>query len=196
MIQETLEADGKRLLDEHNRVEDEVITMLQDKIRDIEFQSNVVQDAHDVKALKLATYEKLNAAGLIKPQYDFKNQVERIVHMIETEEVSMTEKAKIALMEEATINVLSQFKTSADLKKSSLANAIAALKGSKTAASDPVKTAYLKFFADKKAASAKVDEKAEIKAARDSLITKLNAVAKNEEFFFQFGPDGKPKMVV
>jgi len=175
-------------------VEDQIIGMLQDKIDDIKLQSRIVQDAEDIKALKIATYEKLNAAGKIKPQYEFKSQVERLLHLVETEEVSMREKEKIELMAEATAKVTAEFASSDELKKKGLANAIAVLKGGKVAG-DPVKESYLKFFKEKAAAAAKVDEKAETQASRQAIITKLNAVAKNEGFFFEFGPDGKPKMV-
>lgn len=169
--------------------------MLQEKVDDIKLQSRVVQDAEDIKALKIQTYEKLNAAGKIKPQYEFKAQVEKLLSMMEAEELSMREKAKHDMMEEATAAVTAEFATSAELKKVSLTNAIASLKGGKVAG-DPVKDAYLKFFKDKAAAAAKIDAKAETQAARQNIVTKLNSVAKNEGFYFEFGPDGKPKMVV
>jgi len=121
--------------------------------------------------------------------------VERLLHMIEAEEISMREKAKHDLMEEATAAVTAEFSSSPELKKSSLSNAIAALKGGK-GAGDPVKDAYLKFFKGKAAAAAKIDEKAETKAARRAIVGKLNAAAKNEGFFFELGEDGKPRMVV
>lgn len=158
-------------------------------------QSRVVQDAEDIKALKIQTYEKLNAAGKIKPQYEFKAQVEKLLQMMEAEELSMREKAKHDLMDEATAFVTAEFASSAELKKVSLANAIATLKGGKVAG-DPVKDAYLKFFQQKAADASKIDEKAETMEARQSVLTKLNSVAKNEGFYFEFGPDGKPKMVV
>ena len=170
--------------------------MLQDKVNDIKLQSRVVQDAEDVKALKIATYEKLNAAGKVKPQYELKAQIERMLHMMEAEELSIRERSKVDLMEEATAAVTAEFASSAELKKSSLSNAINALKGAKTAGGDPVKDAYLKFFKEKAAAASKIDAKAETQEARQAIVAKLNAVAKNEGFFFEFGPDGKPKMVV
>lgn len=197
-IYDALEEDGKKILQEHNKVEDEIIAMLQHKVDDIKMQSNVVQDAEAVKALKLETYEKLNAAGKIKPQYEFKAQVERLVSLMEQEEVNMKEKAKVALMEEATEAVKAEFATSKEMKKTSLVNAIATLKGGAAkGSSDPVKDAYLKFF-QKKAAEAKgIDEKKETLAAREAMLTKLNAVAKNEGFFFEFDlATGKPKMTV
>lgn len=194
-IKEALESDGKRIIEEHNKVEDEIIGMLQDKVDDIKMQSRIVQDAEDIKALKIQTYEKLNAAGQVKPQYEFKHQIERMLNIVEAEEVNVREKAKHAMMEEATAKVMSEFATNDALKKKSLANAIATLKGGKSSG-DPVKETYLKYFQDKAAAAKKIDEKAETNAARANIITKLNAIAKSEGFFFEFGPDGKPKMVV
>jgi len=194
-IYEALEEDGKKILEEHNKAEDEIIAILQDKLDDIKFQSRVVQDAEDVKALKLQTYEKLNAAGKVKPLHVFKSQVEKMLSMLEAEEVSMREHAKVNLMEEATAAVTAEFATSEALKKSSLSNAISALKGG-TVGSDPVKEAYLKFFKEKAAAASKIDPKAETREARQAIITKLNSVAKNEGFYFEFDADGKPKMVV
>jgi hypothetical protein len=193
VIHDMLTEDGKRILAEHNKVEDQVINILEDKRQDIVMQERVVQDAKDIKALKEETYEKLNAAGKIKPQHEFKSQIERILHLMETEETSMTEKGKIALMEEATAAVTNKLLTDKKLQKSSLDNAIATLTGKK-GAKDPVKEAYLAFFKAK--ASSKVDEAAEKKAARENVVTKLNAAAANEGFFFRFDPDGKPKMVV
>jgi len=169
--------------------------MLQAKVDDIQFQSRVVQDAEDIKALKIQTYEKLNAAGKIKPLYEFKAQVERLLNMVEHEEAAIRERAKHELMEEATAAVTAQFASSADLKKKSLANAVAILKGSK-ASGDPVKDAYMKFFKEKAAAAKAIDEKAESAEARAAIVAKLNTVAKNEGFYFEFGADGKPKMVV
>lgn len=195
VISDALEEDGKRIIAEHNAVEDEIIGMLEDKIEDIRLQSTVVADAQAIKALKLETYEKLNAAGKIKPQHHFKAQMERILAMVAAEEVSMQEKVKVAMMQEATAAVKAEFASSDALKKESLTNAIAQLKGAKTGG-DPVKSAYLKFFKEKAAAAAKIDEKAETAQARASIVTKLNAVAKNEGFYFEFGADGKPKMVV
>ncbi|GKZ00685.1 hypothetical protein MPSEU_001020600 [Mayamaea pseudoterrestris] len=194
-IYEALSAEGDRLIEEHNKVEDEVIHMLQDKIDDIKFQSRLVQDAEEIKQLKLQTYDMLNEAGKIKPLYDFKSQMERMLTIIQNEEANMTEKAKHSLMEEATAGVTSQFLSSADLKKRSLANAIASLKGTK-ASGDVVKDAYLQFFKSKTAEASKIDPKKESAEARAVMAQKMNAIAKSEGFFFEIGADGKPKMVV
>jgi hypothetical protein len=191
-----LEEDGKRLLAEHNAVEDQVIAELTKSIEEVEQQGSIVQDYQDVKALKIQSYEQLNAAGKIKPQYEFKHQIERLLALMATEETNMMEKAKLSLMDKATASVTEQFLTQKSLKKTALDGAIAQLKNSKSAGGDPVKSAYLKFFQDSAAAAQKMDDASETKAARENMITKLNAVAKNEGFFFEFDAQGKPKMVV
>jgi hypothetical protein len=193
-IHDALSAEGDRLIEEHNKVEDEVINMLEDKIADIKFQSSVVKDAQDIKQLKIQTYEMLNEAGKVKPLYDFKAQMERMLQIMQNEETNMMEKGKHALMEEATSAVTLQFLKSEELKKKSLANAIASLKGSK-ASGDVVKDAYLQFFKSKSAEAQKVDQKKETLEARAVVVGKMNAIAKSEGFFFEFGQDGKPKMV-
>jgi hypothetical protein len=193
-IHDMLSEDGKQIMKEHNIAEDEIIQLLKDKVEDIKFQSRIVQDAEDVHALKLQTFEKLNAAGKIKPLYEFKAQMEKLLAVVEVEETNLREKAKQSLMEDATAAVSKAFGTSADLKKQSLANSIAILKGTKASA-DPVKAAYLKFFQDKAAASKNIDVAAEAKEAREIIVTKLNAVAGNDGFFFEFDNEGKPKMI-
>ena len=169
--------------------------MLQEKIDDIKFQSRLVQDAEDMRQLKIQTYDMLNEAGKIKPLYDFKSQMERMLTIIQNEEANMTEKGKHALMEEATAAVTQQFLSSEELKKKSLTNAIASLKGSKVSG-DVVKDAYLQFFKTKSAQASKVDPKKEAMEARAVMVQKMNAIAKSEGFFFEIGADGKPKMVV
>lgn len=193
VIYEALEEDGKRILEEHNTVEDADIAVLKHKIADVEGQSMVLQDAQDIKQLKIETYEKLNTAGKVKPLYDFKSQMEKILATMQAEETNMKEKAKQALMAEATAAVQKAFTTNKDLGKACLASAIAQLEG-KPSGSDPVKDAYVKFFQAK--AKAGGDEAAEAKAAREQMVTKLNAVARSDGFFFEFDASGKPKMVV
>lgn len=194
VLHEALEADGKKIIEDHNKIEDQVINILEHKLKDVEIQKDIVKDAEDIKALKLSTYKKLETVGVHKPQYEFKAQVEKLVSMIATEEQNLTEKAKMALMAEATEAVKGAFATSDELKKSSLANALTLLKGGKSK-SDPVKDAYIKFFKSKAEMAKSIDETAEAKAAREAMITKLNAVAKGEGFFFQFDSSGKPVMV-
>jgi hypothetical protein len=195
-IHDMLAADGERILEEHNKLEDAIIHDLQDKLYDVKMQEHVVKDANDIRELRIASYEKLNAAGVIKPQFEFKAQMERLLTMMEVEELSMQEKTKAAIMEEARVSVTAEFSTNQELKKTSLASAIAQLKGSSTGASDPVKAAYLAFFKTKGVAAAKMDEKVELAANRAAMVAKLNAVASNEGFFFELDASGKPKMTV
>merc|ERR1712117_401034 len=109
-----------------------------------------------------------NAAGAIKPQHDFKMQIERMCNMITAEETSVTEKAKVALMEEATAFVTEKFASSSDLKKAALDSAIAQIKGEGVAGgSDPVRDAFVQFFKDKAAAAAQSSDDGETKAQRE-----------------------------
>lgn len=196
VIQEALEDDGKRVLAEHNAAEDQVISSLKQSIVNIKSQESLVDDIVAVKDLKAETYKKLNEVGKVKPLYDFKAQVEKLLSMISHEEAVMQEKAKTALMAEATDAVKASFAKNADLKKAALTSAISTLKGGKGGAKDPVQDAYLSFFADKKKAAEKIDAASETAASREAIIMKLNATAMNEGFYFQFDPSGKPKMVV
>lgn len=195
VIKEILEEDGNRIVIEHNKYEDQILSILEQKRHDMVMMEHMVKDAEDVQVLKEETYVKLNAAGKIKPQHEFKVQMERILSMMHSEEASVTEKSKIALMEEATAAVTQELLTNKALQKASLDNAIAKLKGD-ASSKDPVKEAYLKFFKWKGEQAKKVDAKAESAAARESMVRKLNALAANEGFFFTFDADGKPKMTV
>uniref|UniRef100_A0A7S3LAT6 ATP synthase subunit b n=1 Tax=Amphora coffeiformis TaxID=265554 RepID=A0A7S3LAT6_9STRA len=196
VIQEALEADGKRVLAEHNAAEDQVISSLKVSIENIKSQESLADEITAVKALKAETYAKLNKVGEVKPLYDFKAQVEKLLSMISHEEAVMQEKGKTTLMAEATEAVKKSFAENADLKKAALTSAIAALKGTKSGTKDPVQSAYLAFFANKKKATAKVDAAAEAAAAREAIVMKLNSTAMNEGYYFQFDASGKPKMVV
>lgn len=193
-IYDMLEEDGKRIVEEHNKAEDQILSILKEKHDDVVGQATIVQDAKDIMALKVATYEKLNAAGQIKPKHDFKAQIEKILAVLQAEEASSVEKAKVALMEEATAAVTQKLLSTKSLQKACLDDAIKKLKGSGGGA-DPVKATYLDFFKSKAAEAKKVDEKAELAANRASIITKMNAVAANEGFFFEFDSSGKPKML-
>mmetsp|Transcript_14321 Transcript_14321/g.18715 ORF Transcript_14321/g.18715 Transcript_14321/m.18715 type:complete len:300 (-) Transcript_14321:101-1000(-) len=195
VIQESLEADGKATLAETNKAEDMMISDLKTTIAEIGAQTGVVEDLEAVKQLKIETYKKLNETGKIKPLHDFKAQFEKLLTVIAAEETIAQEKGKQTLMKEATASVTAEFASSKDLQKKSLASAISMLKGTKTGV-DPVKDTYLKFFADKKKASASVDVATEAKVFREAMITKLNSVAKNDKFYFEFDAAGKPKMVV
>merc|ERR1712127_481492 len=99
------------------------------------------------------------------------------------------------LMSEATTSVTAQFSSDKALKKAALDSAISKLKGGK-AGTDPVQAAFIQFFKDKAAAAKTSKDDSEEKAQREALISKMNAVAKNEGFFFEFDASGNPKMTV
>jgi len=194
VIFDALEEEGNQVLAQTNAAEDEVIGDLTKGIEELESQLGIVDELENIKQLKIETYEQLNEVGKVKPLYNFKAQVEKLLKAIAAEEAAGQEKEKMALMEEATAAVSAEFASSKDLQKKSLANAVAMLKGSKTG-SDPVKEAYLSFFAKKMAAAGKINEADEAKASREALLAKLNAVAKNDKFYFEFDASGSPKMV-
>ena len=194
-LYDLLAADGKQIIAEQNAAEDEFVRACQEKLDIMKLEERCVQDAEDVFALKEATYVKLQEAGKIKPQYEFKQQIERLMGLMVPEEATLREKRKVALMAEATEAVTAAFGKSEKLKKSALDIAIAQLKGGGAPKSDPVKNAYMQFFRSKAKASEQMDEAAEIAESRKFIVTKLNAVASNEKFFFRFDADGKPKMV-
>lgn len=196
-------ADIPGLVATQNAKEDADIKALQEQIDDLKAQSNIVQDAQDIHALRLATYDKLNTVAQNKPMHEFKAQMERALGMIASEEVSAREKAKHDMMNEATAAVTDWFATSKDLKKVALDSAIAQIVGGGGAAKDggdPVKSAYLKYFQEKAKAAEKTvdsDEKARLAELRQATIAKINAVGKNEGFFFEWDEaTGQPKMVV
>ena len=196
-IHRMLDENGKVILKEHNDAEDKVIAALEEKLQFLKEGGGQVDDFQAINQLREEAYTNLNAAGIIKPQHDFKTQVERALNMIAQEEASVTEKAKIALMAEATAAVTNEFGTSKALKRASLESAIASLKGTTTEeGSDPVKGEFVKFFQAKAAAAALNTDDSEEKAQRVALVAKMNAIAKAESFFFNFDDSGKPKMVV
>lgn len=197
MIHKGLTDQADAMLAEQNELEDAVIECLEGLYTDIDkLSGNLVQDFEAISKTTEETYAKLNAAGAIKPQYDMKAQMERVLSMIEQEETNVKEKAKQTLMEEATASVSEQFLTSKEMQKAAMDLAIAKIKGGASSADDPVKGAFVKFFKEKAAAAGKADDSAEMKAQREAMVAKLNAIAKNEGFFFQFEADGTPKMVV
>lgn len=197
MVHKGLTEKADQMLAEQNELEDAVIECLEELHTDIATHSGkLVQDFEAINKVTEETYKKLNAAGAIKPQYDFKHQMERVLSLIEQEEINVKEKAKHALMEEATASVTEKFASSKDLQKQALDLAVAKIKGTAKASDDPVKQAFIKFFKDKAAAAKKADDTAELKAQREALVAKLNAIGQNEGFFFEFDSNGQPKMVV
>lgn len=182
------------LLKEHNEAEDKVIEALEQKLVFLKANQNMVEDFNTINEIRAETYEKLNAAGAVKPLHDFKTQVERMLNMIAAEEASVTEKTKTGLMSEATSSVTNQFSSDKALKKAALDSAINKLKGG-AAGADPVQEAFIQFFKDKAAAAKASTDDSEEKAQRESMISKMNAVAKSEGFFFQFDAQGKPLLM-
>lgn len=193
-IYKAIDEKAVNLLREHNEAEDKVIEALEQKLVFLKANQNMVNDFNAINDIRAAAYEKLNAAGAVKPQHDFKAQVERMLTMIAAEEASVTEKTKMALMAEATASVTEKFASDKALKKAALDSAIAALKGGKAGA-DPVQAAFVQFFKDKAAAAKASTDDSEEKAQREAMIAKMNSVAKNEGFFFQFDASGQPKMM-
>lgn len=194
-VYKALDEKAVNLLKEHNEVEDKVIAALENKLEYLKANQNQVNDFEAINAIRASTYEKLNSAGAVKPQHDFKVQVERMLNMIAQEESSVTEKTKMALMSEATASVTGKFSSDKALKKAALDAAIAKIKGGKTEA-DPVQKAFVQFFKEKAAAAKANKDDSEEKAQRAATIAKMNAVAKSEGFFFEFDTQGTPKMVV
>lgn len=193
-IFKALDSKTKAMLLEHNQAEDKVIEALETKADFLRTNQNMVQDFQAINGIREAGYESLNAAGAVKPHHDFKAQMERALIMIQQEESSVTEKTKVALMAEATAAVTEKFGTSKALKKAALMAAISQIKGEESAGVDPVRNEFVEFFKAKGAAIAKTADGSEEKAQRDAIVSKINAVAKSEGFFFEFGADGVPKV--
>merc|ERR1712183_1059907 len=128
--------------------------------------------------------------GKVKPLHDFKGQMEKMLSMIAQEESSVSEKKKLELLANATLDVHQQFASSKELKKSALDSAIAAIKGEET--SDPVKLAFAAYF--KKTAKAITAEDAKKEEQTAALVAKMNSIAKNEGFMFELDAQGAPKM--
>jgi len=185
------EADA--MLKIQNEAEDEVIAKMQENVEYLKLTENIVADYQGVFDLTKQSYEKLNAAGKIKPQHQLKAQVEKVLGMIATEEQSAYEKAKTAMMAEATDAVTAKFLSDETLKKAALDSALAKIAGKKVP-EDPVQKAFVTFFQEKAAAAKQTDGSAELKEARATMIAKMNAIAENEGFYFRFDASGKPKM--
>merc|ERR1712127_251058 len=193
-IHKALDQKAVDLLKEHNAAEDNVVAALEQKLEFLQAGKNMVNDFEAMNEIRAETYDKLNAAGAVKPQHDFKAQVERMLNMIAAEEASVTEKTKTSLMAEATASVTGKFASDKALKKAALDAAIAKIKGGKAAA-DPVQAEFVKFFKAKAAeAKASKDDSEEV-AQKEAMIAKMNSVAKNEGFFFEFDKAGKPALL-
>lgn len=194
-IYKSLDEKAQTLLKEHNEAEDKVIAALEQKLDFLKANQNMVNDFEAINGVRVETYKNLNAAGAIKPQHEFKAQVERMLNMIAQEEANVTEKTKVSLMEEATSSVTEAFTSSKDLKKKALDAAIAQIKGNvKKDSIDPVRSEFSNFFKIKADAASKISGEDEMLAQRAALVAKMNAVAESEKFFFELDATGKPKM--
>lgn len=191
-VYKAIDEKAETLLKEHNEAEAKVIEALEQKLLFLKANVNTVNDFSAINVLRAVAYEKLNAAGAVKPKHDFKAQVERILSMVAAEETSYTEKTKMAMMSEATASVTDKFTADKALKKAALDAAISKLKGGKV--EDPVQAAFVQFFKEKAAAAKASKDDSEEKAQRAAMIAKMNSLAKNEGFFFAFDASGKPKM--
>jgi len=193
-IFKALDDKTKLMLKEHNDAEDKVIAALETKRDFLKTNQNMVEDFKAINEIRDKGYQSLNSAGAVKPLHDFKTQMERILNMIVQEEANVKEKTKTALMEEATASVTQQFTSSKALKKAALSAAIAQIKGNTSDTEDPVRNEFVQFFKAKGESIAKTADGSEEKLQREAIITKINAVAKSEGFFFEFGADGVPKV--
>ena len=197
MMSTMFKDEAKDMLKAQNEAEGEVIAKLEESVEYMKLTENIVKDYQDVYDLTEESYAKLNASGEIKPQHKLKAQVEKLLGMIATEEANAYEKAKIAMMADATDAVTAEFSSSKELKKAALASAIAKLtgKGGKAKA-DPVQAEFVKFFQATAQNAKASDDGSEAKEARVTMITKMNAVAENESMYFRLDPaSGKPVLV-
>ena len=87
-VYNALDQKAKDLLKEHNEAEDKVIEALDQKLVFLKANQNMVNDFNAINEIRAATYEKLNAAGAVKPQHDFKAQVERMQHQMNNGEAA------------------------------------------------------------------------------------------------------------
>eukprot|EP00536_Pseudo-nitzschia_multiseries_P008510 jgi/Psemu1/325241/estExt_fgenesh1_pg.C_2160024 len=193
MMSTMFKDEAKDMLKAQNEAEDEVIAKLQESVEYMKLTENIVEDYQAVYDLTEESYAKLNASGQIKPQHKLKAQVEKLLGMIAAEETNAYEKAKIALMTDATEAVTAEFASSKELKKAAVGAAIAKLTGKAGIGGDPVRDEFVKFFRATAEKAKAADDGSEERAARLTMITKMNAVAENEEMYFRLdATTGKP----
>ena len=198
MMANMFKDEAKDMLKAQNEAEDAVIAKLEESVEYMKLTENIVEDYQAVYDLTEASYAKLNASGKIKPQHELKAQMEKMLAMMAAEEANAYEKAKVAMMADATDAVTAEFASNKDLKKAALNSAIAKLtgKGGKAAKADPVRDEFVKYFQQTAANAKASDDGSEEKAARETMITKLNAVAENDGMYFRLDPaTAKPKLV-
>mmetsp|Transcript_5786 Transcript_5786/g.14110 ORF Transcript_5786/g.14110 Transcript_5786/m.14110 type:complete len:303 (+) Transcript_5786:154-1062(+) len=186
--------ESKAMLKAQNDAEDAVIEKMEETVEYMKLTENIVEDYKGVLDLTEQSYEKLNKAGTIKPQHDLKHQMEKMLAMVSAEETNAYEKAKVAMMSEATDVVTASFMEDKDLKKAALDDALAKLVG-KGGGADPVQAAFVSYFQGKAKSAKASDDGLEQKEARAAMLAKMNAIAENDGMFFRFDESGKPKMV-
>jgi Mitochondrial ATP synthase B chain precursor (ATP-synt_B) len=194
LLSNAFKEESKAMLQAQNDAEDAVIAKMEETVEYMKLTENIVSDYKDVLDLTEQSYEKLNKAGTIKPQHDLKAQMEKMLTMIATEETNAYEKAKTAMMTEATDAVTASFMENKDLKKAALDDALAKLVG-KPGGDDPVQKAFVAFFQQKAKTAKAADDGLEQKDARAAMLAKMNAIAENDGMYFRFDPSGKPQMV-
>jgi hypothetical protein len=186
--------ESKAMLQVQNDAEDKIIAKMEETVEYMKLTENIVEDYKDVLDLTEQSYEKLNKAGAIKPQHDLKAQMEKMLSIVAAEETNAYEKAKVAMMVEATQAVTAGFMSNDGLKKAALENALAKLSG-KASGADPVQAAFVSHFQEKAKAAKSSDDGSEQKEARAAMLAKMNAIAENDGMYFRFDPSGKPQMV-
>jgi len=198
MIANLFKDEAKDMLKAQNQAEEEVIAKLQESVDYMKLTENIVQDYQSVYDLTETSYVKLAASGIIKPQHELKAQMEKMLTMIVAEETNQYEKAKAAMMADATTAVTAEFASNKDLKKAALTAAISKLTGKgKAAASEPVRDEFVKYFKQSAVNAKASDDGSEEKIARDNMIAKLNSAADNEGMYFDFDPVKRnPRWVV
>jgi len=197
MLANMFKDEAKDMLKAQNDAEDKVIAKLEESVDYMKLTENIVEDYQAVYDLTEESYAKLNASGKIKPQHELKAQMEKMLAMVATEESNNYEKAKVAMMADATAAVTAEFASNKDLKKAALTGAIAKLTGKgKAASSDVVSDEFVKFFKATGANAKASDDGSEEIAAREAMIAKMNAVAENDGMYFRFdAKTGKPALI-
>jgi hypothetical protein len=195
MIAQSFKDEANDMLKVQNEAEEQVIAKLEETVEYMKLTENIVDDYQAVMDVTDASYSKLNEAGKIKPSHEFKAQMEKILSAIASEEKNVYEKAKVEMMADATVAVTSSFSTSKELKKIALTSAIEKLTG-KGSGSDPVPAEFVKFFQAKSDEAKKADDGAESIEARSAMLTKMNALAENDNMYFRFDvATGQPKLI-
>lgn len=197
MISNAFKAEADSMLALQNEAENEVIKTLEENVKYMKLTNNIAQDYQDILDLTEQSYVKLNAAGAIKPQHDLKAQMEKCLTMIAHEEKNAYDKAKTALMTEATDAVTAKFRADKALQKAALESSFAKLTGKAGKGADPVTAEFVKFFQEKSVAAKKADDGSEEKAARATMVAKMNGMADSEGWFFRLdAATGQPKLIV